>query len=182
MAGVNMESILAKAQAYTESPEFKKKVSAKTDDIMLHGGGTPTGTLGAAISIAGASAAADKFIEVLQGEISSLGASIDAELTHSSPYKVGDNRYQITVDFSGGVHRESLYPEGYPGGINNIVALLNKGYSAGKKVYGVWHGQQIASLQHRDGLGFISSAVSNFMGNYGNEYGVLDITVDPIYG
>lgn len=180
MASVNMESILAKAKAYTNSAEFQKQLESKTDEIILTGGGTPTGAFGAAISIAGASAAADKFIEVLQGEIKSLGGTIEAGLAHGSPYKVGKNRYQIAIWFSGELSRESLVPSKY-GGIDNIIALFNNGYTASNRVYGTWHGQQIASLQHRDALGFISSAVNNFMGNYGNEYGVLDISVDPMY-
>lgn len=181
MASINMDSILAKAKAYTKSAEFQKQLESKTDEIILTGGGKPTGAFGAAISIAGASAAADKFIEVLQGEIRSLGGTIEADLAHGEPYKVGKNRYQIAVWFSGELSRESLHPCGNYKGINNIIALFNKGYTARNRVYGTWHGNQIASLQHRDGLGFISSAVNNFMGNYGNEYGVLDISVDPMY-
>lgn len=190
-----MKSILDKAKAYTSSSKFQKQIEAKTDEIILTGSGALSGK---AITIGGASAAAGKFIEVLQNEIRSLEASSGfsdgklghtavaalEKLEHSSPRKVGKNIYEIEVWFSDDLYRESLAPDEYDG-IDNIAALLNKGYTANQPVYGVWMGHSggfnIASLPQRSGAQFVQNAVRNYMANYANEYGVIDIKVDDIY-
>lgn len=196
MSTINMKSILDKAKACTASAKFQRQIEAKTDEIVLTGGGK--GLAGKAITIGGASMAAAKFIEVLQNEIRDLEASsgfaegklghtaVSAleKLEHGSPRKIGKNKYQIEVWFSGNLHRDSLAPDEYDG-IDNIAALLNKGYTANQPVYGVWMGHSgnfnIASLPQRSGAQFIQNAVRNYMANYANEYGVLDIKIDDIY-
>lgn len=196
MSTINMKSILDKAKACTASAKFQKQIEAKTDEIVLTGGGK--GLAGKAITIGGASMAAAKFIEVLQNEIRDLEASsgfaegklghtaVSAleKLEHGSPRKIGKNKYQIEVWFSDDLHRDSLAPDEYDG-IDNIAALLNKGYTANQPVYGVWMGHSgsfnIASLPQRSGAQFIQSAIRNYMANYATEYGVLDIKVDDIY-
>lgn len=196
MSMIDMKSILDKAKAYTKSAEFQKKIEAKIDEVVLTGGGK--GLDGKAITIGGASMAAAKFIEVLQNEIRDLEASsgfaegklghtaVSAleKLEHGSPRKIGKNKYQIEVWFSENLHRDSLAPDEYDG-IDNIAALLNKGYTANQPVYGVWMGHSgnfnIASLSQRSGAQFIQNAVRNYMANYASEYGVIDITVDDIY-
>ena len=196
MSTINMKSILDKAKACTASAKFQRQIEAKTDEIVLTGGGK--GLAGKAITIGGASMAAAKFIEVLQNEIRDLEASsgfaegklghtaVSAleKLEHGSPRKIGKNKYQIEVWFSGNLHRDSLAPDEYDG-IDNIAALLNKGYTANQPVYGVWMGHSgsfnIASLPQRSGAQFIQNAIRNYMANYATEYGVLDIKVDDIY-
>lgn len=196
MSTINMKSILDKAKACTASAKFQKQIEAKTDEIVLTGGGK--GLAGKAITIGGASMAAAKFIEVLQNEIRELEASSGfsegklghtavaalEKLEHGSAHKIGKNKYQIEVWFSGNLHRDSLAPDEYDG-IDNIAALLNKGYTANQPVYGVWMGHSgsfnIASLPQRSGAQFIQNAVRNYMANYANEYGVLDIKIDDIY-
>lgn len=197
MSSINMKSILDKAKACTATAKFQKRIEEKTDEVILTGGGV-TSWNGKAITIGGASAAAGKFIEVLQNEIRSLEASSGfaegklghtavaalEKLEHGSPHKVGKNKYQIEVWFSDDLYRESLAPDEYDG-IDNIAALLNKGYTANQPVYGVWMGHSgnfnIASLPQRSGAQFIQSAIRNYMANYASEYGVLDIKVDDIY-
>lgn len=145
--------------------------------------------------------AADKFIEVLKNEIKShegsnyaggeLGrTAISAlmNLEHSQPVKVGENQYQIEVWFSGDLHRESLAPDEYPRGIDNIAALLNNGYPSDgavkSPVFGVWLGHypwNIPSLPMRDGTHFIDNAIRTYIANYAGEYGVISVTADEIY-
>ena len=185
MAGINMESILAKAKACTNTSQFQQKVQQKADVLIREGGVAQTSS-GRMVTISGMQMAAAKFIEVLQNEIESSGIAIaDAiSLTRSDPYKVGTNKYQIQVSFTGDLHRDSLVAGKYDGaddGVDNIIALFNNGYSAGNTVYGIWHGEQIASLPTRPGIHFIASAVRNYMANYASEYGVIDIEVNPIY-
>lgn len=199
MANINMQSILNKAKQYTNSASFQKKVEQKTDDMILTGG-APKGKL---ITISGINMAAAKFIEVLQNEINShaiaegggglngrgLGATAVSALTkleHGTPVKVGKNQYQIEVWFSNNLSRESLAPDHYDG-IDNLAALLNKGYSAANTVYGTWVGHgyadhfNIPSLREREGLHFIENAIRDYMANYATEYGVINIDVDDVY-
>jgi len=199
MANINIESIINKAKRFTSSSEFQSRVEAKTDEIVLKGG-VPTGKR---ITVSGINMAADKFIEVLQNEIQShavaegggglngrgLGATAVSALTklqHGAPIKIGKNRYEIEVWFSDNLSRDSLALDFYDG-IDNIAALLNKGYSAANTVYGIWSGHghggsfNIPSLREREGLHFIESAIRNYMANYALDYGVVDIKVDSIY-
>lgn len=199
MSNVNMRSILEKAKKFTSSAEFGKKLEAKTDAAILGGG--KLGNKPA--SLVGASIAAAKFIEVLQNEINSnaiaegggglngrgLGATAISALTkldHGAPYKVGKNKYEIEVWFTDDLHRDSLAPDEYSG-VDNIAALLNQGYSAAHRVYGIWlnHGYagsfRIPSLQEREGLHFIENAIRDYMANYSVDYGVTNISVDEIY-
>ena len=200
MGTINMQSILSKAKRFTNSAGFQKKVEQKTDNIILTGDNA-TGKL---ITISGINMAAAKFIEVLQNEINShaiaegggglngrgLGATAVSALTklqHGAPVKVGKNRYQIEVWFEGDLSRDSLAPDEYPEGIDNIAALLNKGYNAANTVYGIWAGHgyagsfNIPSLREREGLHFIENAIRDYMANYAPEYGVINIDVDDIY-
>lgn len=197
MATINMNSILEKARKATSSSGFQKKLEVMTDTKLM-GGGVMTNGQGA--TIYGTSMAAAKFIEVLQNEIQShavsaggggfsaggLGSTaIEAliKLEHDQPVKVGRNRYQIGVWFTGDLSRESLVPGKYDG-VENIAALLNTGYTAGHRVYGVWKGhgdERRASLTERDGAHFIENAIRDYMANYAKEYGVIDIEVDDVY-
>lgn len=185
---IDWASILKKAKKRMEDSDMQKSIEKTVDNIVLNFGATseknPPNPLEAAKS----------FIEVLQAEIQShagisasdggLGSTAVTsltQLTHGSPVKVGKNSYQIEVSFAGNLHRDSLYQSGYPDGVENIAALLNTGYDASKGVYGTWHGEKIASLQHRNGAGFIESAVRTFMANYAKNYGVIGIEIDDVY-
>lgn len=197
MATINMNSILAKAKKATATASFQKKLDGKVDAMLMEGSVMSGGR---SATIYGTSMAAAKFIEVLQNEIQShavssggggfsaggLGATaIDAliKLEHGEPVKVGRNRYQIGVWFTDDLSRESLAPGKYEG-VENIAALLNSGYTAGHRVYGIWKGhgdERRASLVERDGAHFIENAIRDYMANYASEYGVIDIEVDDVY-
>lgn len=197
MATIDMDSILKKAKKAMESTSAQNKIDTIVDDMLLKGSIKSNGRKA---SIYGASMAAGKFIEVLQNEIQShavsagglsfseggLGATaIDAliKLDHGEPVKIGRNRYQIGIWFTEDLHRDSLVPGKYDG-VDNIAALLNSGYVAGHRVYGVWKGhgdERRPSLVRRDGAHFIENAIRNYMGNYASEYGVIDIEIDDVY-
>lgn len=189
-----MNSVLSKAKKYITSNEGQKKIEQKIDDMVMRGGSGMASGGGQAITITGARDAAEKFIEVLQNEIKSLGVdggyssgklggsaiSSLIQLKHGMPRKIGKREYQIEVWFTDDLHRDSLVPDRY-NGVDNIAALLNKGYSAADTVYGTWHGNKIASLPKRDGAHFIENAIHNYMVSYANEYGVINIDVADIY-
>lgn len=194
MAGVNWASVLKKAQACMNSPAKQRDIQAKVDMYML-------GRIG--LSMVGGKKpkppadAAKKFIEVLVKEIQNhaggsyasgdMGPSAIyalSKLDFGTPVRVG-NKYYVDVFFQGDLARPSLAPTKYDG-IGNIAALLNSGYTASHRVYGVWEShaigdERIASLVSRGGAHFIQGAVDSFMGNYATEYGVEKIEVSDTY-
>lgn len=98
------------------------------------------------------------------------------------------NAYRITIRYNEAyISRPSLYPEGYPKGAYNIVALLNRGYyphrgyseDGANRVYGEWHGRMTFSLPERPGLWYIQQGVESFLKLYGT---VAKVDIDSIYG
>ena len=194
MIELDFDSIMNKVEAFVKTPKMQKRMRDEADKIML-------GKIGFSLnSVSGRppktpKEAASKFCETLvqavndcigsnyaTGELSQSAATAVKTLEYNEPYKIGE-RYYIDLYFSCDKHRESLVPDDYSG-VNNIVALLNSGYSAGHAVYGVWKGHtddKIASLTNRGGAHFIEQAVKDFMGNYGADYGVLGIEVSEEY-
>lgn len=182
-----------------DTPEKKAEAAKKIDAYMMSRVGLAFGMAGSGGSPPGGppSLAAAKFIEVLEKEIHNhVGGSYESggmsqsalaalsNISHSEPYRVGD-KYYVDIFIAGELGRPSLAPERY-GGIDNIAALLNNGYTAAHRVYGVWKGhsvgdERIASLTSRGGSHFVQQAVIDFLGNYAAEYGVIDIEVSDIY-
>lgn len=197
MSTIDMDSILAKAKKAMGSSSIQNQIDDKVDEMLMKG---TIASNGRKANIYGTSMAAAKFIEVLQNEIQSHAVSSSGEgfssgglgttainalirLDHGEPVKIGRNRYQIGVWFSEDLHRDSLAPDTYDG-VDNIAALLNTGYTAGHRVYGVWKGhgdKRIPSLIKRGGAHFIENAIRDYMANYASEYGVIDIEVDDVY-
>lgn len=83
---------------------------------------------------------------------------------------LGDNKYKlgVRIDYE---FRPSLIPERY-GGVTDMFALFNNGYSASNRVYGMWHGEHIGSLTSREPLHFIQDAVDGLSG--GDGYEIID--------
>lgn len=81
------------------------------------------------------------------------------------PYRKG-KAYALDIDFDyTKVHRESLWPEGYPEGLKNIVRLFSTGVHAKGQVYGVWEGhsvEPITSKPVRRPRNFLVQAVEDF--------------------
>ena len=181
---INWDSILTKAKKRMEDSDMQERIYSIIDKVVL--------TLSS--SKYSPEEAAKQFIDVLRNEIQSrsgmspssggLGVTAIASLTrlsHGVPVKVGRNSYQISVSFDDNLHRDSLYPSGYPDGVENIAALLNSGYDASKRAYGMWHGHETHGIKHRDGARFIESAIRTFMADYAKKYGVVNIEVDDAY-
>lgn len=175
-----MSSIFDKAVAFTKSGEFKKRLSKLADDavagrIVLEQGSQTHSP----------EEAADKFISVLNASIASSGMSGGAvsaisEPNYLPPVKIGDGKYLVTVYFSGDSSRPSL-DEAHYGGIEDIVLLFNNGVGhTMKPVHGVWHGKETWSKTNITGSHFIENAISDFMGNYASDYGVISISADGV--
>ena len=176
---VDTKSILGLAKKVVNSREFKKKQEEYVRDILL-------GKVSVSVrngSVHTAEEAAEKFIEVLKNSISTSGLSANAaaaisDLTFGSPVCVG-NKCTIKVSFSGDLHRESLVPNKYPGGIDHLEELLDKGVDHRMRpVHGEWHGQMVWSRTTISGAHFIDAAKRDFMASYGNEYNVTDIIIE----
>lgn len=174
MASINFESIESKANEYLNSKNGRSKLSGKVKDKMTTGGTSSP-----------PQEAAEKFIEILKETISNDAgglASVSGSIlpSYSDATKVEDGVYAIEIDLDKGVlSRESFYPKGEY--VDNIVALLNKGYEANRSIWGTWHGHRIRSLASRKGSHALEEAKSTFMSLYGDEYGVIDIKIDDIY-
>lgn len=188
---VDLAAIEKKAKKAMKSKALQQRVDDTIEKIV-------TSSKGGAI-VSGQRRAAEKFIEVLQQEIincsagggrtiekGGLGVTAVSSLlglAYGTPIKVSSTRYKIPIWFTEDLRRDSLDPSTY-GGVENIAALLNSGYSASHVVYGVWpgHGEDVrASLPNRDGAHFIEAAIHRYKTEYADKYGVIDIEVDDIY-
>jgi hypothetical protein len=79
---------------------------------------------------------------------------------------------EMTIKISfrdGALRRESLDPTRYPEGLENIVLLFTRGYSAGNYVYGHWEGhdanvsyRKTRSKKQRNPNNFLKRAVVEF--------------------
>lgn len=109
---------------------------------------------------------------------------------------------EVWVWFGGDLSRNSLDPDTYSEGIDNIIALLNNGYDAQNYVYGYWDDHEpawtdersgtfdlrsidsaawIRSRKNRPPLHFIQQAIDDFNGNYSSEYNVTAVAADIYY-
>lgn len=189
---IDMASIKSKFEKYQATDEYKKKERRAIDDYMLGrmSGGKPKKVL--PLNQIG-----DKFVMTLLDQIEQAKAPSSRHLSGflgtdaiealkpwkvSSPKKIGENRYTVEVNFDGERFRPSLEPETY-GGVNNIVVLLNNGYSTNgfHRVFGEWHGHGIWSIPYRTEVGFMQAAKYAFMRSFGNRYGIKEITINPEY-
>ena len=184
MASINLNSIISKAKSYMGTSQAQKQVEKYIDSAVI---GSVTFGFSNGYITKTPQDAANKFIEVLQNEIMRNPKLVNISelllnLSYSTPIKTGKNTYSIEVSFVNNLAKESLYPQEYGDGIQNIAALFNNGYSAKSPVYGYWHGNRIKSLETRNATNFIGNAIDSFMSLYSLEYGVLNIDASDIYG
>ncbi len=90
----------------------------------------------------------------------------------------GDIEVDLTFDRDA-VHRDSLYPEKYPEGVDNIVRLFSVGYSTDQRVFGRWKGENIPSALRLGGSAFMQQAVAEFNDKYTSNG--TKATLDPSY-
>lgn len=173
-----MGSILKEAEKTVKSREFKKEQEAYIQDVLSE----KVTVKVANGSIHSAVETAEKFIEVLRNHINTSGLSGNAadalqDLAFGNPVCSG-SKCTIQVFFDGDMHRDSLDPSRYPGGIDRLDELLDQGVGHKMRpVHGEWHGNTIWSRTTIPGAHFIDAAVRDFMVSYGDEYNVVDIDV-----
>lgn len=180
MAVINMASITSKVNAYLKTPAGKQKVNSTTIKAILTAESgaikcSPEEVAATFVSTMLESARSAAFGATAYEAISGFSAGAPAVSNAGEMVVI-----TIPFSFTGDLHRDSLAPETY-GGVDNIVALLNNGYTAGGTVYGQWHGKQIHSLRKRTGTHFIQSAVRQFWDKYAGVYNILNIEVSGEY-
>lgn len=183
MAYVNMESIIGKAKKYMGGSKgivkqqriLRKAVLGKIKLDGVKSSHTPI-------------EAAKKFIEVLESSINGASLSDNAKsaLLGGFDYNIvsggNDCSYIITINFKENLSRPSLDPSHYKDGIGNLAALFNNGVDhTMKQVHGYWHEKETWSRTTISGTNFMQEARDNFMGNYAEEYNVLNVELSSDY-
>lgn len=196
-----MASIQKKVSQYAKSPEGKKRMAERIDELRNSPDGKTDGG-GHVTTILEMKEAGRLMAEELRTEAQVAGVP-DSVMYHmnaghvfiSEPRKVGDKYYIVDITMEDG-HRYRLFRPSLEiasgadkgqrtgDGIDNIVALFNNGYEASGRVFGYWKFHEdlgvIGSRTSRKGLNFMQDAVRNFNRKYGDRYNVT-ATLDPIY-
>lgn len=109
--------------------------------------------------------------EILQNEIVSIKSSVTDEsfLDHIiiSEEFISGTGWVVNISFDDKyMHRESLYPEAYPDGVE-LDEIFNEGYPKIRAdIWGKWHGEYTYGLDHRKALYFIQRSVEKFNSKY----------------
>lgn len=186
---INISLIMGKTQQYVDSPYGHKKVAAARNIALRKGStfGTITGT-GEAFGSSQMELAAIKLVDILIANLpDSIRDSFRSDWDsiggwYTQPYQSSDDCWEIDVIIpSSLLDRPSLtsyVEEGskhYTGrGVDNIVALLNNGWSYPEEraPFGTWEskGAEIYAKHERRGGHFMQQAVTDFNGNYGSDF------------
>ena len=156
MASINMASIISKLNGYTSTHQSDLSAATREEALQIanEAGQQLVACMREAISASGLNGSAIAAI----GDVSSTGA-----------VEVSDGRFEVDVSIDA-QHRPSLDPSRY-GGIDDMAALFNNGYSTGgKRVRGMWHGNMIWSRPERPATFFVQQGVDHFNSAYGGQY------------
>ena len=109
---------------------------------------------------------------MLYTQVSEVIPSVSLDdIVVSEPIQMSDGMWKIYVGFNEeAMHRDSLWQNEYPEGVNNIAVLFSNGYKASNNVYGMWHGNTTVSRLQRSPNDFMGKAVAEF--NMGAPIGV----------
>ena len=181
--GINWGSINKKVLSAAD--EVKDEVMGK---ILLSGSSGGGGTGHMSIS-----EGAQAFANILADEIGASAMTDGAAQAIGQPTigaveKLSETSARVTIHLgNGNVSRTSLVKPsgGYTGGgIDDIVILLNNGYTASHSVYGAWPGhtapgEYIHSLATRPGYEFINRAISAF-DSIKDQYNITSVTCEGV--
>lgn len=186
VSNIDIDAIIKKAETYMSTPKMQKRVWKKTDNNMING--VPVALSSSRFqqrpAVESSQVFSSTFNSAVEDAASSgiLGRTAVTAVTNLStenPTRSG-NRYNVHMWIDGEGHRESLQPDEYAG-IDNIAVLLNDGYEARNKVFGVWRGhngdQPIWSRRIRHGAYFIENAVDRFKASKASQFRVIDIII-----
>lgn len=175
MSAASNSGIMSALQAYAKTKEGQAAIDKRIE--YLRAKGRNKSDAGSSIvNIKEMEQAADALIKSVAASASGCGLapSVLAHLTsatRTAPTQRGSD-YVVEISFGGDMHRPSLYPKGYPGGVDNIVALMNNGFSTTRDAaWGIWHNGLTWGTRSRPHLGFLQTAVNDFNASYGQRYG-----------
>lgn len=187
---ISVSSIMSKLNAYAKTSEGQKKMD---DKIQAYRKGADPRVAATGKTYGGGSimnekemiSAAKELIAMVRSAAATAGLPASVmehieSLDYTTPFINADGSASIQIYMSDSPHRDSLMPQKY-GGVENIVAIFNSGYSADGRVYGAWHGKKIASLPERSGSFFMQKAINAFEAKYGNKYDV-SVELSQEYG
>lgn len=181
---ISASGVMDKVSAYAKTTEGQKRMRDKIQSYI--NGSDPhvksTGkTYGGGVIMTEKEmmAAAKDLIAMLRASAASAGlpASVMEHVesfAFTKPFVAPDGSASIQIYMTDNPYRESLMPQKY-GGVDNIVAIFNNGYTASDRVYGKSHDKKIVSLDKRQGSFFMQKAVDEFMAKYSASY---DVSVD----
>lgn len=138
-------SIEDKLKQLEKSPAFQKKV-LDARKIAFQSGkpfgqGGVSGAGGVAFSQQSAKAEVYDILMEIRSTINARFPGMSQVLFDiSGPFMTQDGFYEYRIQFNANaVHRDSLYEDGYPDGLENVVALYSHGSKASQGyVCGVW--------------------------------------------
>ena len=196
-------SLSSKINEYLRSAAGKRKLQGTLDGYMRQGvsrtnGGTKLVTKETVMQLA----AQLRSLIIKHAELANVPPSVMnniRSLVCTAPYNdATGGSLVIDLYFASDLHRESLYEDGYPNGISNIIALFNNGYLASDFVYGWWDGHSATGVESgyrsfqvnnsafvrskiaRPGLQFLQDAVAEFTTTVGGDY-MVTVKLDDIY-
>jgi len=162
---MSLEQVL---QKWAASSEGQKKLKAEAKSALSRGKsfGKTSGT-GVNYSVQTAKQYAeemmDEIIRYLPRSLANSPEPITRDSFQEPVINVRDDGFDVRISFRpDAVHRESLAPEKYPDGVENIVVHLSNGWSARGAVYGEWHGVETWSRMESAGDDFMREAVMSF--------------------
>lgn len=185
---ISIAKINSFLQRWANTAEGKERIKAFVIKARLSG--KPTASGETLVGDREMRAMAADFISILQQNMPAQLEGAASTLDYSNVRQINDGYLEIVISFDpDALHKESLYDEGYPKGLENIVALFNNGYHAKNYVYGWWEGHSptgtalersssddgdfawVRSRKEREPLNFIQDTVAEFNARYGTKYG-----------
>lgn len=190
MASVNIDGIMSLVKSWAKTSSGKKTMEEAIEE-MRKSGREKTAGGSALMTVERMHAVAEELINDLRDRAMmyemeqllppTITVLFDS-LRYSTAYEQnnGEYNYRIDVWFDTDLSRTSLYnidPETgikrYTGdGVDNIINLFDKGYSAAHTAYGYWEsaGKYTVSRMNRPRLGFMEEAIDFFNSTKGKDY------------
>lgn len=176
-------SIEAELKKWASSPAGKKRIAEVKAQKLKAGQKFGQGSSG--VSVEQAKMYAEELRQAIYDNIPvSLKAGSErpielSDIIISKPMVLPNGSISIDLSFApDAIHRDSLDPERYENGVDNIVSLFSRGYTAHGDVWGMWHGHEQWNLLQRRADPFMKRAVAEFLVNRGD---VAQVTLPEDY-
>lgn len=171
-------SLEAELKKWMADPKNQKRIAeAKAQKLKA---GQKFGQGSGAVSIEQARKMGEEMRDILYVNLpSGLKASIStSDIIVSAPKVQADGSMLVELSFrQEALERKSLDPEKYPEGVDNIIRLFSRGYTAHGDVVGMWHGHEQWNLRHRAADPFMQNAVDEFNALHGGA-GIAELRDD----